>query len=917
MAKKLVVLFVLLFNYALAAKQALPEYKKQFALAEGYANTSNPSAKSDALAERYYLSVIKILCKTQTDNVFLLQAYISTGAFMQVLDKQDDAISFFKKAFSLKKTLKTLPDSILFAPYVYCGNGFFRKDQPDSANVYYLKAKAIAEKYPKVKEQERLFNTLGVMAYATGNYYKSIPLYEKAISVLTKTPGFDQTLLLTYQNNLASSRRKLKQYPAALGIYQNLLRLGQEKENLYHNIGSVYLAMNKADSALFYLNKPKVKTAALLNDLAKAFLQKGQADSALLYLYQSKKLSSEKNTQKTLGIALKLYGDAWIQKGQLQKGISFYQYALHNFYPDFNPTYTQSNPMGYKGVFNTIELLETLIAKAVAQRFLYEKTRRISDLNSVLQTYDSFYTLARHISRFYDNDEARLLIGERKYTVRHRAIETCLLLFKLSQDSKYIEKAFLLDEENKASTLGLYRAELSSKITSKASKILLTQESRLKTRITRSSLMVSAISDPQQLKGIKQQINDEIISLDNIQEQIRKADSGKSTPGAEDQISLKDLQLRIPPATAILSYHLSAENILCFTITNNTFNFFSVPLNPEFRKALHRFQSLLQVKQGNHNAELKAKGTQLYKALIGPAEEWLSDKTALIVIPDDELNLLPFEELTDKQGLPLLQKYVFTYNYSCKILQNTGETKNVKNLKTLGLAPFNGPTNSKWPALSYSINEIKGLQGMTLLGRAATKQRFLELSNQYEVIHLATHALANNSQPSQSYIAFYPQHGDSSLKTRLYLPEVYNLNLQKTKLVILSACESGNGNLVNGEGLMSISRAFSYAGCDNVISSMWSANDASTALILSLFHQALKDGYPFAQSLQKAKLDYLTDKTISPSKKNPAYRAHLRYIGGLAPEVPERKIWLYILMIPLCIALALIFRKLFAKLRKY
>jgi len=914
MAKYLVVLFVVLFNYTLAARQALPDYKKQFALAEGYANTSNPSAKTDALASRYYLSVIKILSHNKTDDAFLLKTYISTGAFMQVLDNQDDAISFFKKAFSLKKSLKNIPDSILFAPYVYCGNGFFRKDNPDSANVYYLKAKAVAEKFPKVKEQERLFNTLGVMAYATGNYYKSIPFYEKAISVLKTTEGFDKTLMLTYQNNLASSLRKLKQYTAALAIYKNLLRSGQEKENLYHNIGSVYLGMNKADSALLFLQKPKVKNAALLNDLARAFLLKKLPDSALGFLSLSKNLSAAQNIQKTLGVALKCSGDAWVQKGQLQRGISFYQYAIQSFYPDFNPRYTHANPMHYKGVFNTIELLETLIAKAEAQRLLYNKNRRTSELNAVLKTYDSFYMLARHISKFYDNDEARLLIGERKYAVHHRAIETCLLLFKLSGYSGYIKKAFLADEENKASTLSLYRAELVSKATSKAPRELLTQETILKNRITRTSLSASAI-DGNKLPAIRQQLNDDIIALGNIQEQIRKADSGKSI-AKEDETSLKALQQKIPSSTAILSYHLSAESLLCFAITNKTFNFFNVPLKRDFRKTLQQFENLVQLKEGNNNAVLKTMGSLLYNSLIGPAEAYLSGKNSIVIIPDDELNLLPFEELTDGSGLTVLQKYVVTYNYSCKILQNTVEPKDVKNMQTLGFAPFSQGTESPWPILSYSLQEIKGLTGRTLSGKAATKQEFLKRSNQFDIIHLATHALASNTEPSKSYIAFYPGQSDSSLKTRLYLPEVYNLNMQKTKLVILSACESGNGNLVNGEGLMSISRAFSYAGCDNVITSIRSANDASTAVILNHFHQALKGGYPFAEALQKAKLDYLSDKNISPSKKSPAYRAHLRFIGGLAPIASDRKIGMYLIMIPVCIAIALIFRKLFAKLRK-
>ena len=74
----------------------------------------------------------------------------------------------------------------------------------------------------------------------------------------------------------------------------------------------------------------------------------------------------------------------------------------------------------------------------------------------------------------------------------------------------------------------------------------------------------------------------------------------------------------------------------------------------------------------------------------------------------------------------------------------------------------------------------------------------------------------------------------------LYAPEISNLKLDSTQLVILSACETGTGQLVKGEGLMSLSRAFAYAGCPDIITSLWKAEDKTTAFLTQQLHYYLE-----------------------------------------------------------------------------
>ena len=158
---------------------------------------------------------------------------------------------------------------------------------------------------------------------------------------------------------------------------------------------------------------------------------------------------------------------------------------------------------------------------------------------------------------------------------------------------------------------------------------------------------------------------------------------------------------------------------------------------------------------------------------------------------------------------------------------------------------------------------------------------FFFSASHYGTIHLATHASADDSLPLKSFIAFYPATSDSNY--RLYAPEIYNLRLDSIQLVILSACETGSGQLVRGEGLMSLSRAFAYAGCSNIITSLWEAEDKTTAFITKRLHFYLQKNYSNDRALRQAKLDLLLSDEIGPRFKTPNYWAHLVFIGNYSP----------------------------------
>ena len=876
---------ILLYDNTYAVTNQVPAYKQLFDYAEKLSNSSQPSSAKDQKALKAYLKVVDILTKNSTDNPFLFKAFVSTGTFLQVLNRQRESSGYFKKALLLKKALPQLPDSILFRPLVYCGNAYYQLYQPDSAAIFYHLAENIADKYPHISELERLYNTLGIVAYSGGNYIKSITFYQKAISVLTSHLLFDKVLLLTYKNNLASALRKLKRYDEALTIYKGLLNYHAETDKILHNIGTVYLAMGESKRAITYLKAVKQDNQKKLNDLGRAYFLEGNDTNAIKYFQKAEDLNTRENRgfkNSDHSLTLKYLGDFWLKKRFPLKALPYYQQAIDNLLIDFNSTNIYVNPVNFTSLFNTIELLETLKAKAAAFQMLYTESGRIRDLELSLQTYFSFYALANYVEKIYDNDESRFLISDRKYASREEPINICLQLFKLTGNKKYIAQAFSLDEENKANTLSLYLEESKIKANSGIPFYLLKQETELKENITRVALKAADETDSVKLIKLNNRINEFSIDLFKVQRKMNQGTNFGRLKFGNKNISIDSLQKTIPDESAILSYHTGDKTIICFVITNSSFDFFITRLNPDFSPSLAELYSQAQNKERNSNRDIKRLGNSFYNLLLKPAEKYLQGKKDLMIIPDNELNYLPFEILVNNDGKILLDQFSITYNYSCTILQN-GNKNTAANSKRLGMAPFAEKASKNTGSLDQlpsSREEIENLHGTELFDKNATKHNFLKSAHNFNIIHLATHAFANDKDPAKSYIAFYPSVSDSAIDYKLYLPEIYNLRLDKTRLVILSACESGTGQFVKGEGLMSLSRAFSYAGCDNIITSMWKADDLSTAYISEKVHFYLEKGYELTKALRQAKLDYLNDSNIASVQKLPGYWAHLRLTGN-------------------------------------
>ena len=161
--------------------------------------------------------------------------------------------------------------------------------------------------------------------------------------------------------------------------------------------------------------------------------------------------------------------------------------------------------------------------------------------------------------------------------------------------------------------------------------------------------------------------------------------------------------------------------------------------------------------------------------------------------------------------------------------------------------------------LSFSQKEVAAIQPLftgtrVLSGSAATKKALLTEAPRYSILHLATHAFANQSDPMYSYLVLSPD-GDSGL---LYAHELYGADLRRLALVFLAGCETATGTISKSEGVLSVARPFLAAGVRAVVGTHWRVRDQPTALFSHAFYrQLLHGGRGAAEALRSAQIEMI------------------------------------------------------------
>ncbi len=365
------------------------------------------------------------------------------------------------------------------------------------------------------------------------------------------------------------------------------------------------------------------------------------------------------------------------------------------------------------------------------------------------------------------------------------------------------------------------------------------------------------------------------------------------------------------PGQTLLEYFVGDSNVFIFVIRPDTFQLVQIkkdfPLEEWVSLLRQCITSNLEIGQPVSSTNITKYAniaSALYKKLVAPVQSLLTIE--LTIVPDGVLGYLPFEALlVDSTDRPdrfhechyLLQDYVISYAYSATFQREMINKEHyAKPTHTLAaFAPYySGDTTLL--AKSYTSNDVirkglgplqfsgeecysicKKMGGDLFVSKDATEDQFTSIAGKYQILHLATHGQVNDRLSDYSFLAFTEQK-DSIENELLYIRELYNIQLN-ADLVVLSACETGVGELQKGEGVISLARAFAYAGAKSIITTLWRVDDANTKDLMISFYSNLKSGMNKDSALTKAKRDFLKNHT--GSNAHPFYWAPFIGIGDM------------------------------------
>lgn len=502
--------------------------------------------------------------------------------------------------------------------------------------------------------------------------------------------------------------------------------------------------------------------------------------------------------------------------------------------------------------------------------------------------------LAEYLRTTFVSEESKAQFTALQQDIYSGAVEASYELFSLGKDPLWAETAFLHAERNKASSLHDQITELESRSLSLIPDTLLEQEYEKTTSLAyyREKLHLETLEeepDQERISEYRQRIFENEEMIVKLREHLEKNYQDYYRLKYEARpVSFGLMREKLNKNEVLLSYSLKMpgeENngeIYIIALTTKGYQFLRQPFTATDVARVQTVVATLSdsgflgtgVEAFRAYAESAA---GLYRLMLSPLEPLIRDKR-ITIIPDGLLNYLPFEALLTApvstesvhyHDLPyLIHRHAVSYSYSASLFRMEGKSGRTR---SVAFAPVyrgfrDGVDDPSYlPMIPGAIEEVtlmeKKMKTTLYTGEDATERKFRESAGDYGILHLAMHTLINDSLPLYSRLAFSPgTSGDLEDDGWLNTADVYNLQL-KARMAVLGACRSGGGMLRRGEGVISLARAFFYAGCPSVILSLWEVEDQAGSVIMKEFYKNLKSGKSKDLALRNAKLKYLKEAT--------------------------------------------------------
>jgi CHAT domain-containing protein/predicted metal-dependent hydrolase len=705
-------------------------------------------------------------------------------------------------------------------------------------------------------------NTAGLMTNYAGRHTDALGLLLELRKDLetTKDPRAEALVRVT----LGIVRRRLGDYTGAVTEYQEVVRLARENDHpdllaqALNNIGVVYIFMARPDRAIPFFERAYAADSAnadapptqTLLSLSSAHFQLRNYEEAEFWLGRASELASER---AELATVVKMRSDIQTRTGREEMAKE-----------------------GYRALLVLADELETPDLRSGAYFGLAEADERLDNAESAL----SYYELA---AAELEQERGMLTAEEDKagFLAQTRYLYEEIIHF-LTQEaiedpsSVFAARAFEFAERGKARAFLDQMAEALAGVSSGVDEEFQSDLDVLADNMAylRGELATGDPADEERVAELKENVRQMEGEYERVEREMVERNPRFAAIRYPVPATLAEVQNDVlAEGELLLQYALGDSSSTLWAVSSQDVAVFQLPTRTEIESQVELFRFGLE----DASRSVESPARQLYDLLVRPVRDRLSVASEIIVVPDGALNYVPFEALMADDGSYLVEGTPFSYAQSASVLRQLrlepAATPTME-LLAVGDPAFAGALETGFlrseplSRLPFSGAEASGIAALfsegtadVLLAEEATEEAVTALlaSQTYRFVHFATHGLVNDDRPDYSGLALAGSGTDALLQAS----EIFNLKID-ADLVVLSACETGLGQLIKGEGMVGLTRAFMYAGTPSVAVSLWSVSDQSTSTLMQGLYGALQDpGSTKSAALRAAKLALLRDESTA------------------------------------------------------
>ncbi|MGD8428004.1 MAG: CHAT domain-containing protein [Balneolaceae bacterium] len=800
--------------------------------------SSNRMGKPD-LALKYYQKSLP-LAEESGDSLLIGVVYDNMGGVYYSKGDLGKSLEFRKKAFPYFKGLRNQRSMAITLGNI--GSIYEKFSLYDKALENYTKSLKIREKLGDVNLLSGIYDSIAGVQLELGNYDQALVAYNKSLDY-SRQSGIPQRTAATL-NNIGLLYKELGEYDKALDYYRQSLDLSEGLGNspqsiatTTRNIGKLLWAQGKYKQAAPLYRKAlelreKVGNpydiASSLSSMAQLEYKAGHFERALQYADTLQAIGDSTGSHLVLRNA-----STW--KGVVEDSLGNHRAALSHFKKSF----AHSEHLAPEDRLDPLKRLAAEFHKMDSDSAIYygQKAIDIIERNrsnaGTLSELKSGY-FQRH-SDFYTKVASWVLKYEQNTSRAYRLVEQA----KARSFTDELEKAAKNIEQQLPEEVRIMRNKKNNHINDLYAQLERTQNSEKKS-------------------AIEQKIRSAELDYAAYESSLHEKYPALKSLKSPEPVSLEQAQEMTDEKTAVLEYAMAGNELIMFLISQDKVRVEQFSLSGNRRLDTQLTSWVADYKDAilaeAAQRELQSASAKLYKVLVKPFEEDLDNYTNLIIVPDGALAYLPFEAILNN-GQYLIERYRIKYEPSLTSLKMLKE-QNIKHPKDLlavagsNVAKENigGSFKSVMAALPSTLIEVDSIAShfkkVSVLEKdnvseGAFKRMVRDTS--YRYVHLATHGIIDESDPRRSGLALSAEGmvtASSKEDGLLRSSEIFGLNIN-SEMVVLSACNTGLGKVVKGEGMLGMQRSFFYAGTSTVVVSLWNVYDRSTAFMMNEFYKEL------------------------------------------------------------------------------